>query len=100
MNGSLSDGNDNIVDIFVLSTSTTDSPLQASDLEHLGYRPTFFSNAQQLFESLRSGKPNLLICDSITSPQDSYDLCRTTKADYDLWVVPVLIITSASNLSD
>lgn len=100
MNGSLSDGNDNILDIFVLSTSTTDSPLQARDLENLGYRATFFSSAQQLFESLRSGKPNLLICDSVTLPQDSYDLCRAIKADYDLWVVPVLIVTSASSLSD
>jgi len=100
MNGSLSDGNDNIIDIFVLSTRTTDSPLQARDLENLGYRATFFSDAQQLFESLRSGKPNLLICDSVTLQQESYELCRTLKADYDLWVVPVLIVTSASNLSD
>jgi chromosome segregation ATPase len=100
MNGSLSDGNENIVDIFVLSTSTTGSPLQARDLENLGYRATFFSDPQQLFESLRSGKPNLLICDSVTLRQDSYDLCRTIKADYDLWVIPVLVVTSASNLSD
>lgn len=100
MNGSLSDGNDSIVDIFVLSTSTTGSPLQARDLENLGYRATFFSDAQQLFESLRSGKPNLLICDSVTLRQESYELCRTLKADYDLWVVPVLIVTGASNLSD
>ena len=100
MNGSLSDGNENTIDIFVLSTSTTGSPLQARDLENLGYRATFFSDAQQLFESLRSGKPNLLICDSVTLRQESYDLCRTLKADYDLWVVPVLIVTSASNLAD
>ncbi|HEX3000817.1 MAG TPA: response regulator [Methanoregula sp.] len=100
MNGSLSDGNENTIDIFVLSTSTTGSPLQARDLENLGYRATFFSNAQQLFESLRSGKPNLLICDSVTLRQESYELCRTLKADYDLWVVPVLIVTSASNLAD
>jgi len=100
MNGSLSDGNDNIIDIFVLSTSTTGSPLQARDLENLGYRATFFSDAQQLFESLRSGKPNLLICDSVTLQQESYELCRALKADYDLWIVPVLIVTSASNLAD
>jgi len=100
MNGSLSDGNENTIDIFVLSTSTTGSPLQARDLENLGYRATFFSDAQQLFESLRSGKPNLLICDSVTFRQESYELCRALKADYDLWVVPVLIVTSASNLSD
>lgn len=100
MNGSLSDGNENIIDIFVLSTSTTESPVQAGYLETLGYRTTFFSDGKQLFESLRNGKPNLLICDSVLLHEEAYDLCRLLKADYDLWVVPVLIVTRASNLAD
>ena len=99
MNGSLSDGNESIIDIFVLSTSTSDSPVQAADLEKPGYRVTFFTEGTHLFETLRSGKPNLLICDSVTFPQESYDLCRAVKADYDLWVVPVLVVTGASNLA-
>ncbi|MCK9630921.1 MAG: hypothetical protein M0R30_04705 [Methanoregula sp.] len=99
MNNSLSDGNENIVDIFVLSTSTSDSPVQAADLEKPGYRVTFFTDGTNLFETLRSGKPNLLICDSVTFPEEAYGLCRAIKADYDLWVVPVLVLTGASNLS-
>jgi len=74
MNGSLSDGNENIIDIFVLSSSISESPVQAGFLEKMGYRITFFSDSNQLFESLRSGKPNLLICDSVTLNEEAYNL--------------------------
>ena len=67
MNGPLSDGNENIIDIFVLSTSATNSPLQARDLENLGYRATFFSSAPgHCSNPCGQEKPNLLICDSVT----------------------------------
>ena len=100
MNGPLSDGNENTIDIFVLSTSSTESPVQVGSLEQLGYRITLFTDSRELFESLQSGKPNLLICDSVTFHDDAYDLCSSIKADHDLWVVPVLIVTEASNLAD
>src|SRR5271157_2974586 len=98
MNSPLLDGNESTIDIFVLSNSTTESPVQAGHLEQLGYRITHFTDGRQLFESLRSGKPNLLICDTLALQEDAYDLCRLIKADSDLWVVPVLIVTEASNL--
>ncbi len=65
MNSPLSDGNESTIDIFVLSTSTTESPVQAGHLERIGYRITYFTDGKQLFESFRSGKPNLLICDTV-----------------------------------
>ena len=100
MNDDQSDGNGNIVDIFVLSTDAADSPIEAGYLEKRGYQLTFFSNAQQLLDALRAGKPNLLICDSVTFPEEAYDICHHIKDDFDLWVIPVLIVTGASNLSD
>jgi DNA-binding response OmpR family regulator len=100
MNSPLSDGNESTIDIFVLSNSTTDSPVQAGHLEQMGYQITFFTDGKELLESLRTGKPNLLICDAVTLREDAYDLCRLIKADSDLWVVPVLIVTEASNLAD
>ncbi len=36
----------------------------------------------------------------MTLQEDAYDLCRLIKADADLWVVPVLVVTEASNLAD
>ena len=100
MNNPLSDGNENDIDIFVLSTCTSESPVQVAPLEDLGYRVTCFSDSNQLLESLRDGKPNLLICDSVTLGDIAYDLCRNLKEDPDLWVVPVLMVAGASNLSD
>jgi len=100
MNKTLSDGNENSIDIFVLSTCTSESPVQVAPLEDLGYRVTFFSESNDLLESLRVGKPNLLICDSVTFGDIAYDLCRNLKEDPDLWIVPVLIVTGASTLSD
>lgn len=100
MNKPLPDGNENILDIFVVSTCTSESPVQVTTLEELGYRVTCFSDTNQLFESFRTGKPNLLICDPVTLGDAAYDLCRTLKDDPDLWVIPVLIVTGASNLSD
>jgi len=32
--------------------------------------------------------------------EDGFDVCRRIKADSDLWVIPVLIFTSASTLTD
>jgi chromosome segregation ATPase len=100
MNKPLSDGNENCIDIFVLSTCTSESPVQVAPLENLGYHVTCFSDSNQLLESLRDGKPNLLICDSVTLGDIAYDLCRNLKEDHDLWVVPVLIVAGATNLSD
>ncbi|MFA6331482.1 MAG: response regulator [Methanoregula sp.] len=100
MNDSLSDGNGNIIDIFVLSTDATDSPVEAGYLKDRGYRVTFFADAEQLSEALRAGKPNILVCDAVTFQEEAYDICHRIKDDFDLWVIPVLIVTGASNLSD
>lgn len=100
MNDSLSDGNGNIIDIFVLSTDATDSPVEAGYLKDRGYRVTFFADAEQLSEALRAGKPNILVCDAVTFKEEAYDICHRIKDDFDLWVIPVLIVTGASNLSD
>jgi DNA-binding response OmpR family regulator len=100
MNGPPSDGNESIVDIFVLSTRITESPVDTAPLEEAGYRVTVFTDSNDLIESLRNGKPNLLICDTVTAGDEAYDLCRDLKADYDCGVIPVLVVTSASDLSD
>jgi DNA-binding response OmpR family regulator len=100
MNGPPEDGNESIVDIFVLSTRITESPVNTAPLEQAGYRVTVFTDCTDLIESLRNGKPNLLICDAVASGDEAYDLCRDLKADYECGVIPVLVVTSASDLSD
>ena len=67
--------------------------LISDQLTSEGYRVTFFSDRTELLETLRAGKPNLLICDATEPGQDGYDVCREIKADDDLWRVPVLLLT-------
>ena len=93
------DRNESMIDIFVLSISESIAPQLTEHLEEKGYRITLFSDSTRLLEILREGKPNLLICDT-TTVEDGFEVCRRIKADGDLWVIPVLIFTSASTLAD
>jgi DNA-binding response OmpR family regulator len=93
------DRNESMIDIFVLSISESIAPQLTENLEEKGYRITLFSDSSRLLEILREGKPNLLICDT-TTMEDGFEVCRRIKADSDLWVIPVLIFTSASTLAD
>nr|WP_320160296.1 response regulator [uncultured Methanoregula sp.] len=100
MNGPPPNGNEGIVDIFVLSTSGTLAPMLKEHLEQNGYHVTLFQDGENLLETLKSGKPNLLICDTTDPELPSYDICRQIKTDRDLWVIPVLVLTGASEFSD
>lgn len=93
------DRNESIIDIFVLSISESIAPQLTEHLEEKGYRVTLFSDSTRLLEILKDGKPNLLICDTSTV-EDGFEVCRRIKADNDLWVIPVLIFTSATTLTD
>jgi len=91
---------ENAIDIFILSTDDTVASLLKGHLEQKDYRVTIFTGNAQLMETLRSGKPNLLICDSTTPEQEGFQVCRQIKADDDLFVIPVLMLTAASTIED
>ena len=100
MNASLSDGNETVIDIFILSANSPLSTLLEKQLREEGYYITLFSDGTHLLETLRNGKPNLLICDTTAPEADSFEVCRQIKADDYLWNIPVLVITGASDLKD
>jgi DNA-binding response OmpR family regulator/predicted nucleic acid-binding Zn-ribbon protein len=100
MNASLSDGNEPVIDIFILSANSPLSTQLEKQLRDEGYYVTLFSDGTHLLETLRNGKPNLLMCDSTVSEADAFEVCRQIKADDFLWNIPVLIITGAADLGD
>ena len=100
MNNPLSDGNESVIDIFVLGRSETGTQQLTEQLEHQDYRVTLFSDGQELIDTLSSGKPNLIICDTTSYGQEAYDCCRQIKSDDNLWMIPVMILTRASSLGD
>jgi DNA-binding response OmpR family regulator len=100
MNASLSDENEPVIDIFILSANPPLSAQLEKQLREEGYYVTLFSDGTHLLETLRNGKPNLLMCDTTVSDADAFDVCRQIKADDYLWNIPVLIITGAFDLGD
>ncbi len=100
MNNPLSDGNESVIDIFVLGQSVTGTQELMEQLEHQEYRVTQFTDGVALIDTLRSGKPNLIICDTTSFGQEAYEYCRQIKSDDSLWMIPVMILTRASSLGD
>ena len=88
------------IDVFILCKDARDSQQVSDQLTPQGYRVTLFSDRTDLLETLRAGKPNLLICDATSPEQDGYDVCREIKADDDLWRIPVLLLTGVASLGD
>ena len=95
-----SDGNENIIDIFVLSKSEKEPLLQNKTLKNKGYHITLFTDGTQIQDALWHGRPNLLICDAVSLQQEAYDVCRQIKADERHWMIPVLVMTATSSLAD
>jgi DNA-binding response OmpR family regulator len=91
---------ENIIDIFILSSDETVALQVMEHLAQRDYRVTVFTSSDELKQTLYSGKPNLLICDSTSEAQEGFDVCRFIKADNELWVIPVLLLTTASTLRD
>ena len=99
MNPLPSDANGDIVDIFVLSGSTG-APELKETLEQGGYQLTPFHSAEHLLETLHTGIPNLLIIDVTTDELDGYGICRQIKADDNLWMIPILLLSRTTGLTD
>jgi DNA-binding response OmpR family regulator/predicted nucleic acid-binding Zn-ribbon protein len=93
-------GGESAIDIFILCKDARDSQQLIGQLTPAGYRVTLFSDSTDLLESLRAGKPNLLICDTTDPENDGYGICRQIKTDGDLWRVPVLLVTGVASLGD
>jgi DNA-binding response OmpR family regulator len=100
MNTPPSDTEEGTIDIFVLTRSSDNASLLKEYLEQRGFCLTLFNDGPQLTESLRFGKPNLLISDTTSVGDEGFEVCRQIKADDDLWMIPVMIITGASALTD
>ncbi len=100
MKNSQSDGNESIIDIFVLGRSEDGALELIGQLERQDYQVTLFTDGTQLIDTLHSGKPNLIICDTTSVGQEAYECCRQIKSDDRLWMIPVMILTRASSVGD
>jgi diguanylate cyclase (GGDEF)-like protein len=81
-----------------------DSPTQAEKLRYLleedGYSVIAVSNGKQALAEARRRKPTLIVSDIMMPEMDGYTLCREIKRAEELKDIPVILLTSLSDIRD
>jgi len=81
-----------------------DSPTQAEQLQNLleghGYRVMVAANGRKALEALRRRRPSLVISDIVMPEMNGYELCKAIKADEALRDIPVILVTTLSDVLD
>ncbi|HEY8084439.1 MAG TPA: response regulator [Methylophilaceae bacterium] len=81
-----------------------DSKTQAEQLRHLleesGYVVRVATNGLLALETIRQHKPTLVISDVVMPELDGYGLCRAIKADKSLDDIPVILMTSLTDMQE
>jgi putative two-component system response regulator len=86
--------------ILLIDDSKSQLNLLANMLEKGGHRvETAHDGLSGLF-TLMSWKPNLIICDVQMPRMNGYEFCKAVKDDNNLNRIPVILLTSLSDMSD
>ncbi|KXS30759.1 MAG: Diguanylate cyclase/phosphodiesterase (GGDEF & EAL domains) with PAS/PAC sensor(S), partial [Candidatus Gallionella acididurans] len=81
-----------------------DSPTQAAKLQYLleehGYAVVTAPDGKQALAAVRQRKPTLVVSDVMMPEMDGFALCAEIKRDDQLNDVPVILLTTLSNVQD
>ncbi len=81
-----------------------DSRLQAKRLmkflKDQGYEVAHAGDGQRGLEAARSRNPDLIITDVIMPVMDGFEMCRSIRENTDLYLTPIVMVTSLSNPED
>lgn len=81
-----------------------DSRTQAEQLSFLlkqhGYRVTVAADGKQALLAAQAQKPALIISDVVMPEMNGYELCKAIKSDEALKDVPVILVTTLSDVLD
>lgn len=81
-----------------------DSPTQAEKLRYLleehGYRVVAVPNGKEALAAARRQKPTLIISDVMMPEMDGFMLCGEIKRDEQLKDIPMILLTSLSDIRD
>jgi diguanylate cyclase (GGDEF)-like protein len=81
-----------------------DSPTQAEKLRYLleenFYTATTAANGKEALAAARQRKPTLIISDVMMPEMDGFTLCGEIKKDPELKDIPVILLTSLSDIED
>jgi diguanylate cyclase (GGDEF)-like protein/PAS domain S-box-containing protein len=81
-----------------------DSPTQAEQLRYLleghDYKVVVAENGRKALELIRRRTPSLLISDIVMPEMNGYELCKAIKSDEVLKDIPVILVTTLSDVLD
>ncbi|MDP2371988.1 EAL domain-containing protein [Rhodoferax sp.] len=90
----------NVIEILIAE----DSPTQAEQLQYLleghDYKVVPAANGRKALESLRRRRPSLVISDIVMPEMNGYELCKAIKSDQALKDIPVILVTTLSDVLD
>jgi hypothetical protein len=90
----------NDVEILVAEDSATQREQLAYLLQEHGYSVTAAADGREALAAARRRKPTLIVSDIVMPELDGYGLCRALKSDGALKDVPVVLLTSLSDVHD
>jgi PAS domain S-box-containing protein/diguanylate cyclase (GGDEF)-like protein len=88
------------VEILIAEDSPTQAEKLCSLLEGHGYTVATAPDGKQALVAARGRKPTLVISDVMMPEMDGFELCREIKRDEQLKDIPVILLTSLSDVQD
>ncbi|HUG78283.1 MAG TPA: response regulator [Burkholderiales bacterium] len=80
--------------ILVVDDQRTTAEMTAGLLRNLGYHVDVAFDSEAALEAIRSGAPDLVVCDIVMPGMDGYELCRRLRADPATALLPIVLVTS------
>ncbi len=104
-------GGDGAVRQSVMQTATTDALILVADdnpdiREYMvgclagSYRTITAKNGKEAFDKAKKHAPDLIISDVMMPRFSGYDLCRAVRADEEISMTPIILVTSKSAVDD
>jgi len=81
-----------------------DDPLNLSLMEDMltpeGYHVTLYDSGETCLEAVRNHAPDVILMDAMMPDLDGFQVVRRLKADDATRLIPVVMVTSLSNMTD
>ena len=88
------------VQILIVEDSATQAEQLRYTLEQHGYHLSTARNGREALAAIRANPPTLVISDIVMPEMDGYQLCGHIKQDDELKNIPVILLTSLTDLVD
>ncbi|MHB1174269.1 MAG: EAL domain-containing protein [Sulfuriferula sp.] len=90
----------NGIEILIAEDSRTQAEQLSFLLEQHGYRVTITADGKQALLAAQAQKPALIISDIVMPEMNGYELCKAIKSDEALKDIPVILVTTLSDVLD